>query len=197
MKMKMLPNELTITVDEVTYIRNTETNYCFSITDNKKHRISRKVFDEMYDRAIDDKEQIMFDEIYEQKKQAAEVSDREAEKRVVKKRKRVSATAQTITLADNKEVILTEKQVDFLRHLPDSADWENDVDSVLWIDTLCDDIGGQFENKPMVVGAMVSTLCEKGIIIRVNEEKHSPFQLTDLGKRSYECIVNKSLDNIH
>lgn len=87
---------------------------------------------------------------------------------------------------DGEEVTLTEKQVDFIKHLPDTHFWENGVDSVLWIDCLCDDIGGQFEEKPMTVGAMISTLCEKGLGMRakqkVNGKKAISFELTEKGK---------------
>ena len=83
-------------------------------------------------------------------------------------------------------VTLTAKQVDFMKHLPDTCFWENGLDSEVWVDCLCDDIGGQFENKPMTVGAMISTLCEKGIGVRgiskVNGHKATAFKLTEIGK---------------
>ena len=83
-------------------------------------------------------------------------------------------------------VTLTAKQVDFLRHLPDSDFWENGLDSEIWVDCLCDEIGGQFRDKPMTVGAMISTLCEKKLGVRcrqkVNGRVATSFALTDLGK---------------
>ena len=87
---------------------------------------------------------------------------------------------------DEVEVTLTEKQVDFFHHMQDTCFWENGLDSTLWIDVLCDEIGGQFENKPMTVGAIISTLREKNLLIvgiqRVNGRKAKFFELTDLGK---------------
>lgn len=84
------------------------------------------------------------------------------------------------------EVTLTAKQVDFIRHLPDTCFWENGLDSCVWVDCLCDDIGGQFEGKPMTVGAMISTLCEKGLGVRskerVNNRTATALKLTGLGK---------------
>lgn len=81
---------------------------------------------------------------------------------------------------------LTAKQVDFIRHLSDSCFWENGVESALWIDVLCDEIGGQFAGKPMTVGAMVSTLCEKGLASRakdkVNGHTATYMVLTELGQ---------------
>lgn len=83
-------------------------------------------------------------------------------------------------------VTLTAKQVDFMKHLPDSDFWTNGKDSEIWVDCLCDEIGGQFANKPMTVGAMISTLCEKRLGVRcrqkVNGRMATSFKLTDLGK---------------
>lgn len=87
---------------------------------------------------------------------------------------------------------LTAKQVDFILHLSDSCFWENGLESTLWTDVLCDEIGGQFKGKPMTVGAMISTLCEKGLGYRATDSltdmttgrsrKATYFALTDLGK---------------
>ena len=83
-------------------------------------------------------------------------------------------------------VTLTAKQVDFIRHLPDTCFWEHGLDSAIWVDCLCDEIGGQFKGKPMTVGAMISTLCEKGLGTRckqrVNGKKATSFELTENGK---------------
>ena len=84
-------------------------------------------------------------------------------------------------------VTLTAKQVDFIKHLPDTCFWENGLDSCIWVDCLCDDIGGQFKGKPMTVGAMISTICEKGLGRRGVEKrdgrKCTSFELTELGKK--------------
>lgn len=83
-------------------------------------------------------------------------------------------------------LILTPKQVDFLKHLSDSPFWQQGVQSTLWIDDLCDEITGQFEGKPMTVGAMVSTLREKGILAvalgRLENKKAKYITLTDFGQ---------------
>jgi hypothetical protein len=84
-------------------------------------------------------------------------------------------------------LILTPKQVDFLKHLSDSSFWQQGAQSTLWIDILCDEITGQFEGKPMTVGAMVSTLQEKGILAvaigRLENKKAKCIALTDFGQR--------------
>ena len=87
---------------------------------------------------------------------------------------------------------LTAKQVDFILHLSDTCFWEHGLESAPWIDVLCDEIGGQFAGKPMTVGAMVSTLCEKGLAERATDSltdmvtgrsrKATYFALTELGK---------------
>lgn len=88
---------------------------------------------------------------------------------------------------ESNDVTLTVKQVDFMRHLPDTCFWDNGLDSEIWTDVLCDDIGGQFQGKPMTVGAMISTLCEKGLGVRcrqkVNNRMSTSFKLTELGKK--------------
>ena len=83
-------------------------------------------------------------------------------------------------------VILTAKQIDFIRHLPDTCYWENGLESCIWVDCLCDEIGGQFAGKPMTVGAMISTLCEKKLGYRMTDKRENrkctAFGLTDSGK---------------
>lgn len=84
-------------------------------------------------------------------------------------------------------LILTPKQVDFIKHLPDTCFWERGVESCIWVDCLCDEIDGQFAAKPMTVGAMISTLCEKGLGMRakgkVNGKTATSFALTELGQK--------------
>lgn len=83
-------------------------------------------------------------------------------------------------------VTLTAKQVDFIHRLPDTCFWEHGLDSTPWCDVLADEIGGQFEGKPMTTGAMISTICEKGLAERakakVNGRTATYLALTDLGK---------------
>lgn len=100
----------------------------------------------------------------------------------------------TIILADDKiaDVTLTTKQVAFMMHLSDSCFWERGLQSSLWVDVLCDEIGGEFAGKPMTVGAMISTLCEKGIgrrfKERINNRKCTCFELTELGQKVAEQL---------
>ena len=93
---------------------------------------------------------------------------------------------------NGQKISLTPKQIDFIQHLPDTCFWENSLDSCIWVDCLCDDIGGQFADKPMTVGAMISTLCEKGLSDRVAErrdgKKCTSFELTETGKAIAEML---------
>lgn len=96
-------------------------------------------------------------------------------------------------------VTLTAKQLDFLREVAKLG--EDDLLGSLvtgcWCDVLCDAIGGQFTGKPMTVGAMLSTLCEKGLGERSKEERETDkgrtervtsFCLTDLGRQVWTAM---------
>jgi uncharacterized membrane protein YheB (UPF0754 family) len=98
------------------------------------------------------------------------------------------AFTTTVTLEDGKiaDVTLTAKQVDFIKHIPDTCFYEHGLESTMWVDVLADEISGQFAGKPMTVGAMISTLREKEVIYvavdKVNGKKSKFFGFTDLGK---------------
>jgi DNA-binding MarR family transcriptional regulator len=63
--------------------------------------------------------------------------------------------------------------------------WDG-FDHPLYVDLLVDEIGGQFAGKPMTVGAMISTLCEKGLgereTTRRDGRKCTSFALTEMGQ---------------
>jgi hypothetical protein len=105
-----------------------------------------------------------------------------------RKSKDIAYTYYTDDAHTNALFTLTAKQVDFIKHLPDTYFWENGVESIIWIDCLCDDIQGQFANKPMTVGAIISTLCEKGLGTRATDRKGprggkaTSFALTEMGQ---------------
>lgn len=116
------------------------------------------------------------------------IEDAEAElERNIRNEKKTRKPRRSKDVAyEDHGITLTAKQVDFINHLPDTQFWEMGIHSVVWVDVLCDDIGGQFTDKPMTVGAMISTLCEKklGFRTRDTSRKGKPiaFSLTDLGK---------------
>lgn len=94
---------------------------------------------------------------------------------------------------------LTAKQADFLREL-DAAGQDGVLGNAgtgWWIDCITDGIGGQFAGKPMAVGAMISTLCEKGLGTRSKEsrdqgngrtKKVTSFYLTDKGREVWTAM---------
>lgn len=100
---------------------------------------------------------------------------------------------------EHEGVTLTAKQADFLREL-DAAGQDGvlgDADSGWWCDCITDGIGGQFAGKPMAVGAMISTLCEKGLGERSKEQrdqgngrtkKVTSFCLTDQGRQVWAAM---------
>ena len=148
------------------YYTMTSTGYCYAIENKKKVRISRTEYDAAEMEYINSESDTVVPSVEDKPRKA-------------KKSKDVAFECEGITL--------TAKQVDFIRHLPDTCFWENGLDSCIWVDCLCDDIMGQFEGKPMTVGAMISTLCEKGLGVRskgrVNGRKCTAFELTELGKK--------------
>lgn len=127
--------------------------------------------------------------LQEQEERNTDEEVKEIAKKMAPKAKKARKSKDVgYTYSENGKVILTltEKQCDFVRHLPDTCFWEHGLDSRVWIDILCDEIGGQFAGKPMTVGAMISTLCEKGLANRakdrVNGKKCTSFGLTEIGQ---------------
>lgn len=124
------------------------------------------------------------------RKDLQEKKDREAEKAVngkktAKKARHPKDVAfEMDTLVGH--ITLTAKQVDFIKHLPDTNFWEQGLDSMPWCDVLADEIGGQFAGKPMTVGAMISTLREKHLIEvgrdTTRQGKPKYLVLTEVGK---------------
>lgn len=156
---------------------NGRSTYWVTYEQSEKGKVYRVTKDE-FEKAFEDYRTHLADDA------AVEEKTREMEKETTKtnkprKSKDVAHEAEGVTL--------TAKQVDFIKHLPDTYFWENGLDSCIWVDCLCDDIGGQFKGKPMTVGAMISTLCEKGLGSRGSEKRNgrkcTSFELTELGKK--------------
>lgn len=150
----------------------------------QKYLDEQKTLAELEDTEIPDDTAAILDELNREQNEANEftnIGPKEIEERRAKKVRRSKDVAY-----EDGETTLTAKQVDFIRHLPDTEFWEHGVDSCIWVDCLCEDIKGQFEDKPMTVGAMVSTLCEKGLGIRVRQKVNgrtaTSFELTTKGK---------------
>lgn len=181
------------------YYTMTSTGYCYAIENKKKVRISRTEYDaaemeyinsesEPVGLGDEDHEGLYMDLTAEEEAKAMEEAEKwlkdhgttlpGSKPRKAKKSKDVAFEYEGVTL--------TAKQADFIRHLPDTCFWENGLDSCIWVDCLCDGIGGQFAGKPMTVGAMISTICEKGLgrrgVERRDGRKCTTFELTAKGK---------------
>ena len=191
----------TFTINEVTYSTNEKGNYFYRTTgtkDAKGNELTRRIPKHIYEQAFDEYIKNHSDEAdrwdaeneVKARKDAQAKSDKAAEKAVNKKaskpRKSKDIAYEYKTVNDS-VITLTAKQVDFIRHIPDTNFYENGLDSEVWCDVLADEIGGQFAGKPMTTGAMISTLREKNIVFieydRINGRKCKAMGFTDLGKK--------------
>lgn len=85
---------------------------------------------------------------------------KEQDKKPAKKRVKVGGMEFA---EDGVSVVLTDKQVKFVQLLPTSGFWDRGVDSSLWVSVLCDELAE--EMGAMTIGAMISTLREKGLLV--------------------------------
>lgn len=178
-----------ITVDGIVYT-NTRPGYYYKKVDGKQTRIPKAEWEEVLGKWEQEAEA---ERKAREEKQAK--ADKEAEdkvngktKKTAKPRRSKDIAFATIIVVDGaeKHITLTAKQVDFIRHIPDTSFYENGLESAPWCDVLADEIGGQFAGKPMTVGAMISTLREKKLIyvqIGDNGKKAKYFGFTELGKK--------------
>jgi len=100
--------------------------------------------------------------------------DPEAAKSLTARKRRPKDVAGEFETSEG-TVTLTAKQLDFLREVAQLSedDLLGSFVTGCWCDVLCDAVGGQFAGKPMTVGAMLSTLCEKGLGERHKEDRSS------------------------
>lgn len=186
------------TVNGTTFTTNEQGNYFYMINaEGKKIRIKKAEFETAQreneiERAIAEVEESNTTEAIEEIQKEMNTSENKPKTKKTRKNKDAALTVwvnngELVGENEGTMLQLTAKQVDFIKHLPDTDFWDNGVESSVWIDILCDDIGGQFAGKPMTVGAMISTLCEKNVGARVTERrdgrKCTGFHLTELGKK--------------
>lgn len=95
---------------------------------------------------------------------------------------------------EGKRVVLTPKQTEFVERLEENETWEQD-DRGKWFygDHYAECLSDTM--SPMSVGAMITTLREKGVIrteyARVDGRRVCKFQLTDLGMLVYNRLCMK------
>lgn len=157
-------------------------------------RIPLHIFEQAFDEYVDQNDDIAdADEAYNERKEAQAKADAETEaefngKKPAKAKKASKPRkSKDIAYTHTNGLTLTAKQVDFIKHIPDTCFYEHGLESTMWCDVLADEIGGQFEGKPMTVGAMISTLREKNLINVGKDDSrkgHPKFMvLTDMGKQ--------------
>lgn len=182
--------------DAYIYVMNTENKRCtrYNAEAQNGKRISANEYETKRNEAMARRDEENGDDLTEEmienalreveKSQTTEETQQIA-KEFAPKKKRIRKSKDIAY--DGNGVTLTAKQVDFIRHLPDTNFWERGLDSALWTDVLADEIGGQFAGKPMTTGAMISTICEKGLanraVDRINGRKSTFMVLTELGKK--------------
>jgi len=196
----------TFTLNGTTFESNEKGNYFYKSTgkmDKKGNpimmRIPRYVFEQAFEEMITESaDQAKADAEYEERLQKQAESDRAAEEAVNKKTSHKATDKEMKKTRRSKDVAfeycpngtdtitLTAKQVEFMTEMTKTNFWENGLESAIWCDILADEIGGQFADKPMTVGAMISTLREKDLVIvgRDTSRQGKPkyMALTDLGK---------------
>lgn len=199
----MMTTKSAFTLNGVTYTMS-GTGYCYKTTgtlDKKGQemtmRIGKHVFEQAFDEYIANGadqgsawEQEADDEYKTRKgeqERKQEESDKKAEEAVNGKETKKKTRRSKDVAYEGNDVTLTAKQVDFIKHIPDTSFYENGLDSMPWCDVLADEIGGQFAGKPMTTGAMISTLKEKGVIVvgaeKVNGHKAKYFCFTEIGRK--------------
>lgn len=193
----MTNNSTFTTMSGTTFTTNESGTYFYAIWTEEGKKIKKRIKKSEYEQARKEHELEVATKMHESLERLIDEANERAETAEIeevqkemspepkpKKKKTKKNAFYTSTAVPG--LTLTEKQVSFILHLSDTCFWENGLDSIIWVDVLCDDIGGEFTDKPMTVGAMISTLCEKGLGIRTkehrNKKKYTSFKLTDIGK---------------
>lgn len=192
------------TLDGIGYNTNEKGNRFFKIEDEKTTRIGKAEYEAAFEQYINettDDEELEFDEeeaIREAKKEMEEASDHAAEEAInhPKKSSRSLRKAARRVEVDGVEIGLTEKHVTFLTSLPKCSYWDHGLDSGVWVFDVRDTLA-MAGMAGMTVGAMISTLREKGLLRvtlgevenmngRTRREKF--VELTEMGKKVAEAL---------
>lgn len=195
-------NITTFTLNGIGYAQNEKTGYCFRYVETtdengKKVRQSIRIGKNEFHKALQAHEDEVDAKMREAIGRIVEEQDnaeiRRIQKEMTTPKKKSAPRAKKVQVGgvefteDGVSVIITPKQVEFIRLLPGTQFWENGVDSTLWIDCLCDDLEGKMD--PMTIGAMVSTLREKGLLLvgkdkrNHKERKAAFFEFSEFGKK--------------
>ena len=193
------------TINGIGYNTNEKGNRFFKIEDGKTTRIGRAEYEaafEQYTNETTNDEELEFDEdaaIREAKKEMEEASDHAAEEAVNHPKKKSSRSLRKAARrveVDGVEIGLTEKHMVFLTNLPKCSFWDGGLDSSVWVFDVRDTLA-MAGMAGMTVGAMISTLREKGLLRvvlgemesmngRTRREKY--VELTETGKKVVKAL---------
>lgn len=192
------------TVGDIGYNTNEKGNRFFKIENEKIIRIGKAEYEAAFEQFTDgiEDEELEFNEdaaIREAKKEMEEASDPAGEEAVNHLRKKSSRSlrkAARRVMVGGTEIGLTEKHVIFLTNLPQCTYWEQGLDSCVWVfdvkDTL-ESVG----MTGMTVGAMISTLREKGLLrvglgeitnMKGRTRRDKYIELTEIGKKVVKML---------
>lgn len=192
------------TINNTGYNTNEKGNRFFKIEDGKTTRIGKAEYEAAFEQYTNDAadEELEFNEdaaIREAKKEMEEASDHAAEEAVNRPKKKSSRSLRKAARrveVDGQEIGLTEKHMMFLTNLPKCHFWDRGLDSSVWVFDVRDTLS-MAGMTGMTVGAMVSTLREKGLLVvavgevsgmngRTRREKY--VELTETGKKVAEAL---------
>lgn len=118
----------------------------------------------------------------------------EAKKRPRKAKKSRSRDHAFMTEVDGQKINLTTKQVEFLERLSENPTWKIfGVKGIYHSDSYADELSDTM--TPMAVGAMITTLREKGLLetnmVRSDGKKVCAFKLTVAGAQVYNDLCRR------
>lgn len=192
------------TVNGIGYNTNEKGNHYYKIEDGKTTRIGKAEYEAVFEQYTNDIEdvELEFNEgaaIREAKKEMEEASDHAAEEAVNHPKKKSSRSLRNAAHrveVDGTEIGLTEKHVTFLTNLPKCSYWDRGLESSVWVFDVRDTLA-QAGMAGMTVGAMVSTLREKGLLrVMLGEvenmngrtRREKCIELTETGKKVAEAL---------
>ena len=193
------------TINNIGYNTNEKGNRFIKIENEKATRIGKAEYEaafEQYTNETTNDEELEFDEgaaIREAKKEMEEASDHVAEEAVNHPKKKSSRSLRNAAYrveVDGQEIGLTEKHMVFLTNLPKCSFWDGGLGCGIWIFDVRDTLAAE-GMMGMTVGAMISTLREKGLLrvmlgavesmnARTRREKY--VELTETGKKVAEAL---------
>lgn len=194
------------TINNTGYNTNEKGNYFFKIEDEKTIRIGKAEYEaafEQYTNETTNDEELEFNEdaaIREAKKEMEEASDHAAEEAVNHPKKKSSRSLRNAARrveVDGVEIGLTEKHMVFLINLPKCFFWKDGLNSSVWVFDVRNTLALMAGMADMTVGAMISTLREKGLLRvmsgkmestngRTRREKY--IELTETGKKVAKAL---------